>query len=988
LSIEDDFKEALRTKNFWPFLSLHGCSEVSSSTGEKMPEEALSNPLYKKYADVYVAFQLAKEGKSDVLIESSQLPENAMANALKSGQLDIAKYLYGKGAELYYIELSSCSDEKTRVWFQDELKKALAESYPDPTYDVAPSKKNLFFRIGEWVKNRFNKKCIPPLHRAIELGDLEFIKSALTKASPKVRHDALAFATKAKLLPMIKFLHEQGISLNPEVPFRHSALLEAVQGGDDSIIDYYLSASDINVDTQDSRKITPLMEAVNLGAMNTVKKLLAKGASTKLKTVNSGNVLHGAVLASRLDMIAHLAETSDFQSLLRQESIYGQTPMDMAISAKKNDVIKILDSAIDLEQVKKLPAYGKALVATKQSFLIPKIKAYLTSQKRSLAFTSEGYCNGLAYLFLIYSAQNKENYFFDTLGLMINWDGKVETLEKPFPPNLPQAAYYKNLKELFEQWINDIFLFQASYGSEILDMPHYERGKQHDVIGKIEDLRPVFLYTERERSWSPPNRSAVQLREVLGYLMRMPIGCRFEMGGGHHAISLYKNSEGKIKLFDPNFYSKVTDSDDVDEAAQRIIDYKYILLEKYGDKVAIYIDVLYFKKDEKQLDFENFHVFSDEELPKSKQEAEAFQAKSPSRFTHLHVAVMTHSLPVIKKLLEENHCDLMAVDEEGRTVLDMVFKTRCVQQDIAELFLFSPHVQGLEKFLFSAIDRNKQEMIGIVLESGKADINKLFPKEESLDDPIKFKSVLSEAVSKPTILPLFIKQLKNINALDATGNAPLHHAIRRFGQAESLQILLDHGADPNLPDGEGRHPIDVLAAAYMDFVSREQIFKILIPHLSQEKLIEYLFKCVSESRGSAYSIFVYPALLEACKNNKAILNARNPQGLAALHVAAMEKQFSKARKLVKAGCDVDALLMPSRNSLLTSLVKLTAEEDEVQRYERYQLIDTLLEYKAEVNLRNANGECALDLVKDSTDEELKAIFVKRGLILEVGYKKS
>jgi ankyrin repeat protein len=913
MSIEADFQEAVETNNYWGFLLTHGSDAFSVSTGEKIPQQVTANEDFKKYAAVYAGFQLAKKGKPDGLPKEGAVTEEQLVYALKNGYLDIVQYLYQKGAELYYTELSTCPDEKSRAWFLGELKKALNESYPDPRYRNRPKKKNQFFCEGEVHEYTFENKCIPALQRAIELEDHEYIKTALAKVTPIERYAALVYATRAKLLPMIKLLHEQGVGLNPTIPFTQSGLHEAIEGGDESIIDYYLSAEDIEIDTQESRKLTPLITAVDSNDINTARKLLAKGASTTLKMANGSNVLHIVVAIGNVEMLMLLIKTPDFQALVQQRNIYGQTPLDKAISEKKDDMIKGMDPTIDLEKVKKSPAYGKGLIKTRQDLLIPKITAYLTSQKRSLGFTSEGYCNGLAYLFLVYGAQNKEDYFFDTLGLMANWDEKVETLDKPFPSDLPQATYYKNLKELFEQWINDIILFQASNIETVLEMAYYDRDKQHKAIGKSDDLKPVFLYTERERYSSPPNRSADQLREVLGYLIRMPNGCRVEMSGGRHAISLYKNNEGKIKLYDPNFLSKASDTDDLNEVVQRIIDYKYIVLQKYGDKVVSLIDVFYFKKDEGQLDFDNFQVFSDDELPKSKKEAEEFLAKSPSHFTHLHVAVMTHSLPAIRKLLKDNHCDLMAVDAEGRTVLDMVFQTRCIQQDIVTLFLFSPHVQGLEKYLIDAIKKNNVERV------------KLF-------------------LSSPRV-------------------------------------------DPNMLDEDGRHPIDVVVETSMYSPDRIEMLKLLIPHVNQEKLIEYLFKSISEELYSMYTIFVYPALLNACKDNKAILNARNQQGLTALHVAAIEKQFPKAEKLVEAGCDVDALLSPSGNSLLISLVKLKVEEDKVQQNERYQLINTLLDHRADVNLRNARGECALDLVRDSADEELKAIFVKRNLIQSMSHGK-
>ena len=412
MSIQTDYAEALETQNFWKFLLIHGSGAVSVSSGEKMPEEALGNEHLKKNIEIYEAYQLAKKGDATELLKhgdgfgdssaknSEKLnpeindilfhykivsngasalntaaaqgqmawvkkcveemkvtegKEKAIDSALKQGHLEVAQYLYEKGAKLYHTELSVCHDEKTRAWMQGELKKELYESYDDPTYTAYPMKENHFFCTGVWVEGHFDKKCIQPLLRAIELGDLEFIKASLIQTSLPDREQALLFATKEKLLPTIKFLHQQGVSLNPVRPFTKSALHEAISGGDESIIDYFLS-SDINVDTPDNRRNTPFMGAVMMGDARLARKLLAKGSDSKLRAANGNNVFHLAVENNKPEMVKLLLEVPDAQALLTQKNIYGETPLDRAIKDKQDELIKLLDPAIDLEHIKKPPS--------------------------------------------------------------------------------------------------------------------------------------------------------------------------------------------------------------------------------------------------------------------------------------------------------------------------------------------------------------------------------------------------------------------------------------------------------------------------------------------------------------------------------------------------------------------------------------------------------------------------------------------------------
>ena len=63
-------------------------------------------------------------------------------------------------------------------------------------------------------------------------------------------------------------------------------------------------------------------------------------------------------------------------------------------------------------------------------------------------------------------------------------------------------------------------------------------------------------------------------------------------------------------------------------------------------------------------------------------------------------------------------------------------------------------------------------------------------------------TALHNAVGAPDILKMLLTKSKNINAQNMDGESPLYLASDR-GLAESALILLEYGADPNLPNKEG-----------------------------------------------------------------------------------------------------------------------------------------------------------------------------------------
>lgn len=72
--------------------------------------------------------------------------------------------------------------------------------------------------------------------------------------------------------------------------------------------------------------------------------------------------------------------------------------------------------------------------------VIKKISYYLDLKNRDKEFMSFlGYCNGFSLLYSRYSSENRTDYFFSSLRLIVEWDGNQKELMVSAPEFLSVA---------------------------------------------------------------------------------------------------------------------------------------------------------------------------------------------------------------------------------------------------------------------------------------------------------------------------------------------------------------------------------------------------------------------------------------------------------------------------------------------------------------------------------------------------------------------
>lgn len=968
----------------------------------------------------------------------NQSKVSAIGIALQNGHLDVAQALFDQGASCTNVDLTYCNNDKQlRQWLTDKIQHALKESYPEPANEFEyPTVDNQFFYrfLDEYTTSI-------SLQRAAEIGDIEFIKTVITadinpitRASKIDIDQLLKTAAKNGQLNTVQFLVENNAHINSNKQYSDTALILAIQNNHQDVIDYLLD-QDIDINQEGRGKNTALVYAILNNNEETIKKLIAKGAKIDNVNVNGNTILHLAI-RQHSEYCIKLLDLPGIAELAKIKNIYGDTALDLAIQYKQDDLIKLLSPASDLDLIKQSPNYGVPRTPILQINIMNKMVHRLKIKYRDTNyFNLGGHCNGFAFLKSFYAAQGKEDYFFDTMALMAGWDGNDISLQQEFK-NIPQAAYYKNLDELFEQWTNDVIWFQHSTVADIDSLAQSARLEQLSILSTKEQKGYEYhlLYKEPDINIGDNNkiikydRNPQQLAELFIYLMRMPSKVHFELAGGEHVTSSYKNDADIFVYYDPNFQSKTENTKDLKENIQRIIDYKYILLDKFEGSVECKLNVFCFEKDFPSMNLEGFAVFDEKELPKTKEEALLFQKNSPNQFTPLHVAVMTKSLASLKKLLTDGYCDIHAVDCLGRnaikiaidsgfseavtlllqstefqsTEIDKLISRAYIakKMEVVAAMLDCSNAKNLNRLLIEAINKQDFDLIQKLLKSKQANVNQAENGTLPLICAINTNNVqiteyllksgadmyLNNGKSNSTTAleaacsndcdctATILSYIKDIDLPDSTGQTAIHYASL-YSNPKTIKTLIELGANVNLRSTSGETVFN-----YFDkdlFANEEktnQCLKLLIPkyqfnlsNANDKKLLgDYLNKSVK-----AHDEEFFKMVLNQC--NKEIINSVTINDKPLIPYCLLNEQYSKIESLLEKGAYVDARLA-SGNTPLMGLIKVKNIP------EKYDLIELFIKYKSDLTLKDKDGKTAIDLVNESTDDKIKQIFYNHDII--------
>jgi len=598
----------------------------------------------------------------------------ALQMALEAGHLDCAKELFARGAKCAQISAARVHPH-CKKWFNDQIVESLQLSFPE-------------YKQGNFNKSRdsrfFTEPMALPLPRIAELGDLEVLKIAQEKQDSEFIYKKNALLIKAAengQQNCVEFLLSHDATLTPLNIGSENTALHAAAENHQTAMASFLIEKGAHPDYQNYRKKTALMAAIESNDIEMVQLLINKSSNIRLKDLDGRTALHYAVFRGNPKITQAILSHPDAKALLSEKDIYGFTATTAAIDAGNDEQLKLLCSDDELNAARQSADYAKKIAQTHQILLLTKMYYFLQLNYRDCeCLGSDGNCNGFSFLRNFYSSLKRKQYCFNTLRMISSWDGSDQSLEKKLDTNLEQARYYVNHSELFDQWIQDVIWFQSN--TKIIRIAQEQRNKQFQLLHPNTIQRTSIVTIYRCGHLGLPF-SIEQLTEHLQIIQKMPAGIEFDIGGGQHTVSgeIMKQGGFILDYYDPNFKYEADPEAVSASLADIITDRKYRALKQLmiGDKMMIEFNIYYFSHLSNDINMSEFELFSNDELPTSKEDALDYQKKSPSKFTPLHAALFAGSSVSFKKLLEDGYCDITAQNAFGQTVFDMAVSSENVE---------------------------------------------------------------------------------------------------------------------------------------------------------------------------------------------------------------------------------------------------------------------------------------------------------------------
>lgn len=288
-------------------------------------------------------------------------------------------------------------------------------------------------------------------------------------------------------------------------------------------------------------------------------------------------------------------------------------------------------------------------------------------------------------------------------------------------------------------------------------------------------------------------------------------------------------------------------------------------------------------------------------------------------------AARSGNIPLLKKLLEKGikptDTALLIAAQGSRRETNPIETYKYLVEEV-KIKPTAQNKTGQNVLHILAGKPNQTEIIKYFLDKG-VDVNKA---DKEGNTPI----MAAASARETAVLELFLSKAKNINVQNLKGESALTYAVRN-GSPEAVSLLLAKGADVNVKDKDGNNLGVYLVQSYRP-AGRERETPKEDPFDAKAKLLQAkgLNLATAQKDGNTlYHLAITKndvSLLKKITDLKVDVNAKNKDGLTALHRAAMtSKDDAILKYLVEAGAKKDistefdetAYALAKENELLT-----------------------------------------------------------------------
>ncbi|SFD58518.1 ankyrin repeat domain-containing protein [Flavobacterium phragmitis] len=288
-------------------------------------------------------------------------------------------------------------------------------------------------------------------------------------------------------------------------------------------------------------------------------------------------------------------------------------------------------------------------------------------------------------------------------------------------------------------------------------------------------------------------------------------------------------------------------------------------------------------------------------------------------------AARSGNIPLLKKLLEKGikptESALLIAAQGSRRETNPIETYKYLVEEV-KIKATAQNKAGQNVLHILAGKPNQTEIIKYFLDKG-VDVNKA---DKEGNTPL----MAAASARETAVLELFLPKAKNINAQNLKGESALTYAVRN-GSPEAVSLLLAKGADANVKDKDGNNLGVYLVQSYRP-AGRERETPKEDPFDTKAKLIQAkgLNLATAQKDGNTlYHLAITKndvSLLKKITDLKVDINAKNKDGLTALHRAAMTSKDDVilkylvsvgAKKDISTEFDETAYALAKENDLLT-----------------------------------------------------------------------